>query len=590
MLRVQTFLLAGIVCAAPALPAGANAYIQHNLTADQPGVADVTDPDLVNPWAIAESASSPFWISDYGTGLAKLYTSSGSVISALKVTIPPGAASGKKIAPVTGQISNSTTQVFTLANGKPASFIFSTEDGTISAWNTGTAAVMEVDNSSKNAVYKGLTLGGTSAAPQIYVPNFYAGTIEVYDGNFAPVTLPAGAFTDSQIPAGFAPFNVQNLGGKLYVTYAKQGATKVFDVAGAGNGYVDVFDMNGAMLQRLAAGGALNSPWGLAIAPANFGTFAGDLLVGNFGNGRINVFDPATGNALGSLQDPNGVAITISGLWALQVGNGKSGGDSNAVYFTAGPSAQQHGLFGSLQAGPVLPASGTPVLNGADFQAGIAEFTWISVFGSNLSSTTRAWKASDMPGGKLPTSLDGVTVTVDGKPAYVGYISPTQINALVAADLTLGPVQVATSNQGLTSNSLSATMQQTSPAFFISKSNYIAALHGDNKTVVGPTTLFANNSAPAKPGETIMLFATGFGQSGTPIPDGQVINTPVPITGVTITIGGAPAEITFAGVVMPGLYQFNVTIPSTLPDGDAQVVATVGSATTPAGPLVAVQR
>ncbi len=290
------------------------------------------------------------------------------------------------------------------------------------------------------------------------------------------------------------------------------------------------------------------------------------------------------GLLLGALQDTKGNTLSISGLWALQEGNGKSGGDSNAVYFTAGPGSESHGLFGSLQAGPV-PATGNPVLYGADFAPGIAEYAWISVFGANLSSTTRPWNAGDMPGCKLPTQLDNVSLTVDCKPAYVAYISPTQINALVAADPSLGTIVVTTSNQGLSSASVSATMQMTSPAFFITKNNYIAALHANN-TVVGPTTLYPNNSTPAAPGETIMLFGTGFGQTTTPIPDGQVVTTAIPMSGVTVTVGGAPAQVTFQGLVMPGLYQLNVVIPASTPSGDAQVVATVAGAVTPTGPLV----
>ncbi len=343
--------------------------------------------------------------------------------------------------------------------------------------------------------------------------------------------------------------------------------------------------MNGGSLQRLVISGALNSPWGMAIAPASFGLFSNDLLVGNFGNGNIEVYDPSTGAAIGALKDTNGNTISIDGLWALQVGNGKSGGDSNAVYFTAGPGDESHGLFGSLQAGPV-PSTGGPVLNGADFAAGIAEYAWISVFGANLSSTTRPWSASDMPGGKLPTQLDGVSVTIDGKPAYISYISPTQINALVAADLSLGTIAVVATNQGLSSAAVSATMQMTAPAFFITKSNYIAALHA-NDTVVGPANLYPN-STPAAPGEIIRLFGTGFGQTSTPIPDGQVITTAIPMSGVSVTVGGAPAQLNFQGLVMPGLYQFNVVIPLSTPNGDAEVVATVGGSVTPTGPLVSV--
>ena len=577
-----------LVFSLPAFPA-ANAYIQHNLIADTAGVADLTDPHLVNPWGIAESASSPFWISDNGTGLATVYSTSVTAtiaIASLKVTIPPGSASGAGPGPVTGQLTNSTT-VFLIGTTK-ASFIFCTADGTISGWNGGAAATIKVDNSSKGAVYDGMVLGGTATAPQLYVANFHAGTVEVYDGNFAPVTLAAGAFADAQIPSGFAPFNIVNLGGKLYVAYAKQDPTGKYDVAGPGNGYVDIFDMSGNLTTRLIAAGALNAPWGMAIAPANFGMFSNMLLVGNFGNGLINVYDPAAGTALGALETPSGGAISISGLWALQVGNGKSGGDANAVYFTAGPGNQQHGLLGSLQAAPVLQTS-NPVVNGGDFLAasGIAEYTWITVFGSNMSSTTRTWQTSDMPNGQLPTLLDGVGVTVDGKPAYISYISPTQVNALAAADFTLGPVQVSTINQSLASNSATAIMQTTSPAFFVLKSNYVAALHA-NSTIVGPTTLYPNNSTPAAPNETIELYATGFGPGTAPIPDGQTITTPLPIVGVTVTIGGASAVVPFAALVGPGLYQINVTVPAATPNGDATVTATIGSQTTQAGVLVSV--
>ncbi len=575
-----------LVFSLPAFPAS-NAYIQHNLIADTAGVADLTDPNLVNPWGIAQSATSPFWISDNGTGLATVYSTSVTAtiaIASLKVTIPPGSTSGAVPGPVTGQISNSTT-VFLIGTTK-ASFVFCTADGTISGWNGGAAATVKVDNSSKGAVYDGMVLGGTTTAPQLYVANFHAGTVEVYDGNFAPVTLATGAFTDAQIPSGFAPFNIVNLGGKLYVAYAKQDSTGKVDVAGPGNGYVDIFDMSGNLTTRLIAAGALNAPWGMAIAPANFGVFSNMLLVGNFGNGLINVYDPLAGTSMGALQNPSGGAISISGLWALQVGNGKSGGDANAVYFTAGPGNQQHGLLGSLQAAPVLQAT-NPVVNGGDFLTGIAEYTWVSVFGSNMSSTTRTWQTSDMPNGKLPTQLDGVSVTVDGKPAYISYISPTQVNALVAADFTLGPVQVSTINQSLASNSTTATMQTTSPAFFITKSNYAAALHA-NSTIVGPTTLYPNNSTPAAPSETIELYATGFGPGSTLIPDGQTISTPIPITGVTVTIGGASAVVPFAALVGPGLYQINVTIPAATPNGDAAVTATIGSQTTQTGALVSV--
>ncbi|MDQ6707101.1 MAG: TIGR03118 family protein, partial [Acidobacteriota bacterium] len=323
---------------APQCALAANAFVQHNLVSDIDGMADHTDPGLVNPWGIATSATSPFWISDNHTGLSTLYNSAG-VANALKVTVPTPGGSGTG-AP-TGIVFNSTMS-FNVAEGKPASFIFATEDGTISGWNSTvdmTHAVVKVDQSAAKAVYKGLAIGVRNGAPVLYAANFYAGAIDVFDANFAPVAL-TGAFLDPMIPAGFAPFNIQNLGGKLYVTYAKQDAAKQDDVPGPGNGYVDVFDMSGALLQRIAAGGVLNSPWGVAIAPAGFGDFGGNLLVGNFGNGRINAFSltggTTAGMSTGALQDPKGSAIVIPGLWALQLGNGGNGGDSNAIYFTAG--------------------------------------------------------------------------------------------------------------------------------------------------------------------------------------------------------------------------------------------------------------
>jgi uncharacterized protein (TIGR03437 family) len=220
----------------------------------------------------------------------------------------------------------------------------------------------------------------------------------------------------------------------------------------------------------------------------------------------------------------------------------------------------------------------------------MAQFSWVTVFGANLASTKRAWTAADMPGGKLPTQLDGAAVTIDGKPAYISYVSPTQINALVAADSTLGPVQVTGGNQALTSASASVTMQAVSPAFFISKSNYIAGFGPDNKTIIGPTTLFPNASAPVKPGDQISVYGTGFGPANAPIPNGLVIANPIPISGVTVMIGGAAAQVVAANLVGPGLYQLNVAVPASTPNGDVPVVATVGGLTTQSGAFIAVQQ
>ncbi|HEY6344501.1 MAG TPA: TIGR03118 family protein, partial [Bryobacteraceae bacterium] len=392
------------------------------------------------------------------------------------------------------------------------------------------------------------------------------------------------AFTDSQLPAGYKPFNIANLNGSLYVAYALQNVNT--GVAGSGNGYVDVFDGSGNLKTRLVARGSLNAPWGMVIAPANnFGAFSGMLLVGNFGDGQINAYDPVAGTPQGTMMSPAGTPIAISSLWALWVGNGGSGGDANAVYFSAGTGNQSHGLVGSLQAGPVI----TSVLNGASFQSGAAEYTWVSVFGANLASTKRNWTAADIPGGKLPIQLDGAGVTIDNKSAYISYVSPTQVDALVAADSTLGPVSVASGNGGLASQTTNVTLQAVAPAFFISKSNYIAGFGPDNKTIIGPTTLFPGSSGPVAAGAQISLYSTGFGPATTPIPDGQVISTPIPVAGISVTIGGTAAKVVAANLVMPGLYQMNVIVPMGTPSGDNAVVATVASGMTQSGALISVQ-
>jgi uncharacterized protein (TIGR03118 family) len=249
-----------------------------------------------------------------------------------------------------------STSVFVAAT-TASKFIFDTEDGTISAWASGSAAVLKVDNSLSNAVYKGLALASNGGNPYLYAADFHNAQIDVYDGNWNPATL-SGNFSDTNIPAGFAPFNIRLIEGNLYVTYALQDAEKHDDVAGPGNGYVDVFDTGGNLLQRLISQGALNSPWGIALAPQGFGSHAGHLLVGNFGDGRINTFDPVTGAWLGALYTSSGDPFSEPGLWALVFGNGGSGGNPHTLYFTAGiagpDSVESHGLFGALA--PVAPS------------------------------------------------------------------------------------------------------------------------------------------------------------------------------------------------------------------------------------------
>ncbi len=337
-------------------------YLQNNLVSDIAGVALHTDPNLVNPWGLTASANSPFWVSDNGTGVSTLYDGNGNSVPAaspLVVTIPlPPASTASNAAP-TGVVFNSTADFTVTAGNKsgPAVFLFATEDGTISGWNPTvdpTNAILEVDNSIiptpvNGAVYKALALGSNATGNFLFAANFRAGTIDVFNKNFQAATL-TGTFTDPNLPAGFAPFDVANIGGQLFVTYAKQDAEKHDDVAGAGNGFVDVFDTNGNFVKRFASQGTLNSPWGLAVAPASFGQFGGDLLVGNFGDGRINAFKLTTGAFDGQLQSSTGSPITINGLWALSFGNGVGSGSTNSLFFTAGIGDEGHGLFGSLTA------------------------------------------------------------------------------------------------------------------------------------------------------------------------------------------------------------------------------------------------
>jgi uncharacterized protein (TIGR03118 family) len=580
---------------------GATGYLQHNLVADVAGVADFTDPNLVNAWGLATSAASPFWVCDAGTGLSTVYAASntpgaglGTPNATLKPTVP--AAGGSTGGICTGMVANSVTTAFnisTTASPTPrsSSFIFATANGTISGWANGVDpahAVMTVDNSA-TASYTGLAIV-TTPTPQLYAANFKAGKIDVFDASFKPVDLGAGAFTDVAVPAGYAPFNIWNLGGKLYVTYAKQNDSKTEEVKGAGLGYVSVFDASGKLLQHLISNGPLNAPWGVAIAPATFGKFANDLLVGNFGDGKINAFNPTTGASLGTLQDQQGKDIVIDGLWALLVGNGGNGGDPNSVFFTAGPGDEKHGLLGSLQANPVVTAAN--IFNAGQGAGGISANTYVTIKGASLAATKRSWQTKDFTGNKLNTSLDNVTVTMNGEPAFISFISPAQINVLTPSDLApSGPVQIVVSNNGLTSDTITLQAQATAPSFFLFNSDkYIAATHSDNVSLVGPTTLFANSSTPAKPGETIVLYGTGFGATDPAVTNGQIVTTAAPlVTKPTVMFNGIQANVVFAGLTATGLYQFNVVVPTGLPDGDATVVAQTATGSTPTGALITIK-
>lgn len=328
------------------LAAAAQHYQQTNLVSDVPGLAMHTDPALVNSWGLTRGATTPWWVADNGTGKSTLYNASG-VKQALVVTVPPSSGSTP-----TGVVFNGGSG-FAVSNGTAsgsARFIFVTEDGTVSGWSPAVDAnnaILRLDNSA-TAIYKGVTLATFKGAPHLYAANFKSGKVEVYDSSWAPVTVPGG-FVDTDLPSGYAPFNVQNIGGNVYVMFALQGEPPD-EVDGRGLGFVDEFDSGGNLLLRLQHGPWLNAPWGIAKAPANFGKFSNDLLAGNFGSGEIAAFDPSTGEFLGRLHGNRGVLV-IPGLWAIMFGGGTANnGATDQLFFTAGIDDEQHGLFGTLTA------------------------------------------------------------------------------------------------------------------------------------------------------------------------------------------------------------------------------------------------
>ena len=336
-------LMAGVVVvvAAPLRAAEGNAFAMTPLVSDQPGMAPNTDPNLVNAWGLTSSPTSPWWVSDNGTSESTLYRGSDGLPQPQPTPLVVNVQDDP-----TGTVFNSAS-AFTLPNGRPARFLFDTEDGQVLGWNGGTNAVQVVDLGD-NAVYKGLAIATTLAGPRLYATDFHNGHVDVFDSSFGLV--PNSGFDDPAIPSGFGPFGIQTIGDRIFVTYAKQDAHAHDDVAGQGLGFVDVYDTSGNLLEHVAQHGQLNSPWGLTIAPDSFGRFAGDLLVGNFGDGNINAYVENNGNFThaGELRDASGKSLTIDGLWALQVGQGGSNGPPGTLFFTAGPDGESHGLFGQI--------------------------------------------------------------------------------------------------------------------------------------------------------------------------------------------------------------------------------------------------
>jgi uncharacterized protein (TIGR03118 family) len=353
MLAVLAVVGMGLAPTASAHPdrsgRGLGHYAQRDLVSDVDGMAEVHDASLVNAWGLAFGPTTPAWVADNGTDVSTLYSGAagGTPVAKLPLTVSiPGGAP-------TGAVFNGSTG-FVVRSGMsagPARFLFSSEAGTITGWNP---AVPPPPPSTRaqtavtvpGAIYKGLAIAETASGPQIYATDFHGGKVDVWDANFAPVRHP-GAFQDAAIPRGYAPFGIQTVSGGIVVTYAQQDADAEDDVAGPGKGFVDVYDTAGNLLRRFARRGPLNAPWGIALAPQGFGRASGALLIGNFGDGRVNAYDPVSARFLGALRGTDDRRIAIDGLWALEFGNGVIG-TPQTLLFTAGPDDETHGLFGAL--------------------------------------------------------------------------------------------------------------------------------------------------------------------------------------------------------------------------------------------------
>jgi uncharacterized protein (TIGR03118 family) len=332
----------------PPVTSTGSAYGATALVADVAGSAPNTDPNLVHGWGVAFNPNGVVWVNSVGSSKSTLYDGNG-VVQALVVAVPPGTVgtSGP-----TGIVFNASTDFKVTKNALTgaAAFIFASEAGTISGWSPTVDrnnSVTVVDGGAAGKVYKGLAIAKQGAANFIYATDFHGGKVDVFDATYTPVTVPGG-FTDPNLPAGFAPFGIQAIGDQIYVTYAKQDAAAHDDVAGAGQGFVNVFDTGGTLVKRLVTGGALNSPLGVALAPATFGSASGTLLVSNAGDGKINAFNATTGAILGVLSDTTGAPIVIDGLRDIAFGNDKQNQPSNTLFFAAGPANKTHGLYGRI--------------------------------------------------------------------------------------------------------------------------------------------------------------------------------------------------------------------------------------------------
>ena len=343
----------GVALSAAAVADPGN-YVVHNLVSNQAGVADHQDPNLRNAWGIVFGPTNPVWVSDNFTGVSTVYDGAGNLL--LTVTIPGGANTGITFNPSTTdfQITCGTPPNQTIAS---AVFLWATENGNIAAWRggvggCGSTAVTIPTTAVPNGVYKGIAIAGDGNMDfRLFAADLFNGKIQVFDHNFMPTTVPGG-FVDPKLPPGFAPFNIMNLQGNLYVAYAFHVAGDHDETAAPGLGIVDVFDFNGFLIERVATGGKLNAPWGMAIAPAGFGDFSGMLLVGNFGDGTINAFDSNDNEFAGQMRTANDQVLVIKGLWGIAFGNNFRGQPATTLFFGAGPNDENDGLYGTIVPAP----------------------------------------------------------------------------------------------------------------------------------------------------------------------------------------------------------------------------------------------
>lgn len=330
-------------------------FLRTDLVSDRAGFATHTDPQLVNPWGIAFGPDTYFWVANNGTSTSTLYDGEGEILSnaiggpiALPIADPELG--------VTGMVFHSGEGFVIRAGGPaaPSRFIFATAAGTLIGWSAEVDpqnGVIALDASSTGSRYTGLAIQTSGSRTLLYAADFPNGEVDVYDAEFTPASgLAASAFVDPQLPAGYGPFGIQALEGRIYVTYALRNAAGTEEEPGPGLGIVSVFAADGAFVTRIASGGVLNAPWGLTRAPAEFGRYDNALLVGNFGDGRITAIDSQTLEILGQLESDIGVPIEIDGLWALTFGNGRLAGEPDDLYFTAGPDEETHGVFGEITA------------------------------------------------------------------------------------------------------------------------------------------------------------------------------------------------------------------------------------------------